>query len=326
MKRNELPALVAHADWSTTASKRWLACAQLDQHGIYHVQAPQPAGDIANLLIRLRQMADGGAVLLGFDFPIGLPIDYAQKAGINDFLTFLGVAGIPGSRWELFFLPAASPDEISLTRPFYPMRPGSARREHLLRALDMPRMNSLLRACERAYPGRRAAAPLFWTMGAQQVGKAAIHGWQEVIQPALRAGSPPLAIWPFSGRLHELLRPDTITAVETYPAEFYRRAGVRFLPPRQGKRSGKRVQVERAAAAAGLLDFARQNHATLTAELVEALYDGFGPAGDGEDRFDATVGLLGMIAVLRHPDQWGPPEDEAIHRIEGWIFGQARQG
>jgi hypothetical protein len=326
MKRNELPALVAHADWSTTASKRWLAWAQLDQSGIYLVQAPQPAGDTADLLTRLQEKAGGGATLLGFDFPIGLPIDYAQKAGIDDFLAFLDVAGTPGSRWEHFFLPAASPDEISLTRPFYPMRPGAARRKHLLRALDAPGVNFLLRACERAYPGRRAAAPLFWTMGAQQVGKAAIHGWQKVIQPALRAGHPPLAIWPFSGRLHELLRPGAIAIVETYPAEFYRRAGVRFIPPRQGKRSGKRVQVERAAAASGLLAFAKQNDAALTAELVEALYDGFGPASDGEDRFDAAVGLLGMIAVLRHPNQWDPPEDEVIHRIEGWIFGQARQG
>ena len=31
-------------------------------------------------------------------------------------------------------------------------------------------------------PGRRAAAPIFWTLGAQQVGKAAIAAWRELLQ------------------------------------------------------------------------------------------------------------------------------------------------
>jgi hypothetical protein len=50
------------------------------------------------------------------------------------------------------------------------------------------RRQRLRRQCERATPTRRAACPLFWTLGSNQVGKAAISGWQEVIAPAQRHG------------------------------------------------------------------------------------------------------------------------------------------
>ena len=42
--------------------------------GSYRVAAPCPTGDLASLLERLHQAAGPGeAVLVGFDFPIGLP-------------------------------------------------------------------------------------------------------------------------------------------------------------------------------------------------------------------------------------------------------------
>jgi hypothetical protein len=48
--------------------------------------------------------------------------------------------------------------------------------------------------------------------------------------------------------------------------------------------------------------------------------DGFGSGADGEDRFDALVGLIGMLEVLatgREPTVGPDP------RVEGWILGQA---
>ncbi|OGO13459.1 MAG: hypothetical protein A2029_00915 [Chloroflexi bacterium RBG_19FT_COMBO_47_9] len=49
---------------------------------------------------------------------------------------------------------------------------------------------------------------------------------------------------------------------------------------------------------------------------------GFGDFPDGEDRFDALVGLYGMINVVlgNHPS--GEPVPPHIYKIEGWIFGQ----
>jgi hypothetical protein len=149
----------------------------------------------------------------------------------------------------------------------------------------------------------RGAAPLFWTMGAQQVGKAAIHGWQEVLAPALRTGALDVAIWPFSGALHDLFRPGRVVIAETYPAEFYTHLGLTFA-----SKGGKRAREARAAHAPRLLAW-------------EAIADGFGRARDGEDRYDAAVGLCGMLNVVLGWRTAGDPEEEEIRKIEGWILG-----
>ena len=51
----------------------------------------------------------------------------------------------------------------------------------------------LLRRCERGGNGHKQACCLFWTLGGNQVGKAAIIGWRDVLAPALR-NSFPLAV------------------------------------------------------------------------------------------------------------------------------------
>ena len=47
----------------------------------------------------------------------------------------------------------------------------------------------------------------------------------------------------------------------------------------------------------------------------------FGARNDGEDRFDAVVGLLGMLDVVLGNLPSGEPEDDTT-RVEGWILGQ----
>ena len=80
-----LPALVAHADWSAHPAKRWMARAVLERGGRYLVQPPAPVGALDGLWARLEVDAPSGAILVGFDFPIGLPAAYAERAGIEDF-------------------------------------------------------------------------------------------------------------------------------------------------------------------------------------------------------------------------------------------------
>lgn len=87
----------------------------------------------------LALIAPGNSKLLGFDFPIGLPIAYASQAGIDDFRSFLPEFG--QGEWESFYLPATTPDEISLRRPFYPRRPGGTKQQHLIEALGVSSMN-----------------------------------------------------------------------------------------------------------------------------------------------------------------------------------------
>jgi hypothetical protein len=317
---SSFPNLIVHADWSTSPGKRWLARARLESDGRYLAYAPELAGELEGLLPRLRIRAgEGGATLVGFDFPIGLPLVYAQRAGITDFLAILPRLG--HEQWSQFYEPASSPAEIGIYRPFYPARAGNARQLHLIEGLQVTSIDDLRRRCERAHAQRRAACPLFWTLGAQQVGKAAISGWREAIAGA--NGMPGyVAIWPFSGILSELLEPGKVVVAETYPAEFYAHLGVGFAAHRQGQKSGKRSQRDRLANASRLLDWADRANVLVAPNLEAALRDGFGASLDGEDRFDAVVGLFGMINVILGFRPVGEPKDEAIRKIEGWILGQ----
>ena len=69
---------------------------------------------------------------------------------------------------------ADNADDISLTRPFYPRTyPKGRRQADLLGALGLKTMDELLRACDRKLR-QHAACSIFWTLGGNQVGKAAI--------------------------------------------------------------------------------------------------------------------------------------------------------
>ncbi|NNF11803.1 MAG: hypothetical protein HKN72_01165, partial [Gemmatimonadetes bacterium] len=130
-----LPALLAHADWGSHPKKRWMCVATQDDDGRYRVESPEPVGDATTLLRRLRERAGGETVVAGFDFPIGIPAAYAERAGIRCFLDLLPQLG--EGEWADFFTVASTPGDISLTRPFYPMRPGGTKQRHLTDALEV---------------------------------------------------------------------------------------------------------------------------------------------------------------------------------------------
>lgn len=297
-----------------------MACARLGGHGRYRADMPEPVGDLTTLFTRLRATAGAeGCVLLGVDFPIGLPLSYARRVGIDAFMDALPRFG--EGWWNGFYTVNTAPREISLHRPFYPARPGGARREHLAAALGMDSFDALLRRCEQPYPGRRAAAPLFWTLGGQQVGKAAISGWRDLLAPALRRGEGDLTLWPFAGPLPALCEPGRVVVAESYPAEFYGHLGVRF--PRES--GGKRAREGRRANGDVLLAWACNAGVDVAPAVAGAIRDGFGAAAEGEDRFDATVGLFGMLNVTLGRRPAGEVADPQVRRVEGWILGQAER-
>jgi hypothetical protein len=61
----------------------------------------------------------------------------------------------------------------------------------------------------------------------------------------------------------------------------------------------------------------------LAPKLVSEIRDGFGDDKFGEDRFDAVVGLFGMLAVLLNLRDAGAPQLPEVQRVEGWILGRA---
>lgn len=304
------PTHIYHADWGTDPSKRWLARAKLGLAGRYSAEAPRPVGDHTQLITSIR--TDIGAqdcALVGFDFPIGVPERYASAAGIEEFKSFLLALG--RGAWADFFTVSRTSSEISIHRPFYPFRPGGTQQAHMLKALGLQHIDHLRRQCERKQNGGNAACALFWTLGANQVGKGAIVGWRDVVAPALRADKN-VTLWPFDGTLVELLRPGKIVIAETYPAECY---GWFFSEPLRGK--GK-LEVRRGVGA-HLMSWARNSGVELATALREEIEVGF---PEGDDAFDSVVGLFGMIEVVTGKRQAGDPSENRIRKLEGWILGQ----
>lgn len=308
-----LPDRVIHADWSCHASKRWTACADLQPDGSYRLNCLKVVTDLAAFSDEIRSAGAARRTLLaGFDFVIGLPASYAGQIGCNHFLEFLTRLARP--EWRAFFEPAETPEQISLLRPFYPARPGSAREIHLMQGLGVSDFNALRRRCELARRDRRAASPLFWTMGSQQVGKATLHGWMNILLPALSEKT--VRIWPFCGEFTVLLESPGAILCETYPAEYYTGLGIDFRD-RSGKRAGKSSSLARADQASVLLAGARNLELLISRDLQSQIETGL-----GEDGFDALVGLLGMLQVLRGFRPGAAPHLPQIRNLEGWILGQ----
>lgn len=306
-----LPKLIVHADWGTDPGKRILATAALEGES-YRAEATRRAP--ADLLAGLRDQAEGGSALAGFDFPIGLPWAYAQQAGIQNFRDFLARL----SPEDPFFSPAAFQGEIDFDRPFYPAKPGGTKQAHLVDGLKVPDIDSLRRVCEWQTKDRRAACPLFWTLGGNQVGKGALSGWKEELLPALRHPGLDLKIWPFDGPLGDLLAGDRVAVVETYPGEVYHW----FSLPMGKAGKSKRNPAHRKECRTMLLAATDDLNVELTECLRFEIENGFGDAEKGEDSFDAFVGLLGMIAIVRGERKTELPRDDRILRVEGWILGQ----
>lgn len=221
-----------------------------------------------------------------------------------------------GSAASTFFEPAVEIGDISIDRPFYPQRPKGSKRQHLVDALALDRWEELFRVCERGTEDRSSASPLFWLVGAQQVGRAAIAGWRELIVPSVERED--VRLWPFDGDLDALAVEGQTVLLKTYPADVYRQLGA---IPGDG---GKRAQHGRAP----VCDALRAAVVRLGVQLTEAaeaeLNKAFGDRPDGEDRFDAFVGLVGMLTVLPGGRQPGLPAvaiDDAT-TVEGWILGQ----
>lgn len=310
-----LPSLIVHADWGSHSRKRWMASATLSGN-TYLVHPTEPVGDLGDFLNRVATRSDpAGSVLIGFDFPIGLPYTYAQRVGINDFSAAL--SGFGQDEWDRFFDVAQTPEQISLYRPFYPYRPGGTRRQHLLDKLGFSSIDELRRKCEKAPPLRRTAAPLFWTLGAQQVGKAALIGWRDVIVPGLEDATLDLVIWPFSGKMAELVSPGRVIITETYPAEYLHQ--LNLIDP--GSRFSKRNQGDRARAATVLHERTPSEGIAIHPDLECSMRDGFGSNTAGDDLFDAVIGLFGILQFFNGKRELHEPESDAIRHIEGWIFG-----
>ncbi len=301
--------IAAHADWSMDRRKRWVAVARRGAAG-WRMEAPMPVGDPATLAAAL--MAEGVPAVLGLDLPLGVPRGFAAGRTEAGFVPFLA-ARAGDAR---FFTVNPGLDGVGPHAPFYPARgiKGMTRAAHAA-ALGLDGSGALNRWCDRATATRPAGAPVFWTLGANQSGKAAITAWRDWLAPGLAAGAP-LDLWPFAGTLHGLLRAGRLTLAEVYPAEALRQLNLRLI-------GSKRAQPPRVALAEALLACMNALRVTPSPAMWATVREGFGADAAGEDRLDCTLGLLCLIAVLDGVRADTIPDDAMVRAWEGWVLGQA---
>lgn len=301
--------IAAHADWSMAPGKRWAAVARRDGAG-WRMEAPRLVGEPAGFAAALR--GEGLPAALGLDLPLGVPRHYAMQRPEAGFVEFLRARDGDAR----FFTVNETLASISLDAPFYPQRgvKGMTRAAHAA-ALGLPDTHALHRWCDRATPTRPAGAPPFWTLGANQSGKAAITAWRDWLAPALAADAP-LDLWPFHGPLHGLLRAGRLAVAEVYPAEALRQLGLKLA-------GSKRDQAARLGLAEPLRAVLDRRAVMPSADALAMIRNGFGADAAGEDRLDCTLGLLALIAVLDGARADVIPQDDMLRRWEGWVLGQS---
>jgi len=283
-----LPRGILTVDWGATAAKRQVCAASL-RGGRYTVDPPVSVADPASL-----ELPPG--VLAAFDCPLGFPAEYAALAGLRGFRDALHLLG--DGAFARFWEPSGAAADICVERPFYPSKPAGASRTELERALGAAAF--ALRRCDRA----TGAGPMFWLVGAKQVGRSCICVWRDVLQPRLDS----LSLWPFDGPMERLFAGGRPVVAEMYPAFLVRTLGVAVENKRDGlarKRAGKAI-VERVEG----VDIA---------PVRSLLLDGFGPSAAGEDAFDATVSAIALAKMLNEGAVPEPPDD--VRAVEGWILG-----
>ncbi len=130
-----------------------------------------------------------------------------------------------------------------------------------------------------------------------------------------------MAIWPFDGTLPDLLDGSgRVVVAETYPREIY----ASIDPP--AARWSKRRQSDRKQLATGILAWAETLRLIWHPDIRRSVLEGFSAGVNGEDEFDAVIGLLGMIGVITGDIQTGEPPTPSISTVEGWILGRTLKG
>jgi energy-coupling factor transporter ATP-binding protein EcfA2 len=306
-----LPDIIIAIDWSSQPSARSLTQVKLSlDSGSYEVdETPQVVLSPKTLINHFKaQTAVGAVVLVGFDFPIGLPRAYAVNLQLRNFRAALEEFD-KNLAWSQFYVPT---DHPTPHQPFSPSNPTSRlKRAELASAIGLTSDGDLLRLCDRRTATRYQAESVFYLRFAKQVGRSAIEGWQEIISPMRRE----VRIWPFDAPLAKLLLEPGLVITEIYPAEATTQLG---LPLGPGTGKSKRRREDRARCREILQAAAESSNIVLSQTVRQTIDGGF----ESEHHFDSFVALLSMVQVVQGKLPCDLPDDESVQSIEGWILGQ----
>lgn len=297
-----LPDTIIAADWSVDPRKRWRSTITHDGSG----WTLHPAERVGANLLRDAIADSGVRTLVGFDFPIGMPMAYAKCAGVDCFRTLLaGVGRAPP--WDRFW-ESVPPNEMpSVHRPVYPARnglKGTVKKATLALGLGVESVDLLRRRIDI----EQNAECIFWSLGAKQVAKGCFSGWREELQPALGT----VRLWPFDGDLPELLRDPGVTVAEIYPAAAMRRIGVSL----NGRKSDPNA---RRLASRALLCAIEHNSCATDRDAHSQIVAGF--AAENDDAFDACIAAVALLDVVNRYAPSDEPPVGVARQTEGWILG-----
>ena len=296
---------LAHADWSVHSSKRWICIATITPNDIT-VDAPRMVEEVASPERLITTLIDRhGATsrgVLGLDVCLGIPIAYAKVAGVDAFVPLLRQLGTPP--WHQWFDVAETVEQITVHRPFYPLKGGRKKMDDLVNALGLQSRDALRRHCDYdPLTGKRWGAPLFWTMGAAQVGKASLHAWEHVVQPALL--SPDVCLWPHQ---HTQLHTAQVIITEAFPTAYYRALNLQAGSKRDPTAHVKHLP--------SLQTWSLEHRVHIDPQIFELWHD----AHMEEDAFDSLIGCLGMIDAWLH-QRLNVHDDPLVRQVEGGIWG-----
>lgn len=313
--------LLAMLDWSASSpSKRQLAMARRDDTGRWRFASVRQLDALCapeTFVAWLDAQAGHCSALVGLDLALGSPQAWAARAGVTSFRELLLVAG--QGRWSELWKVADTIEEVRLERPFFPrVAKRGQTQQQLVDALGLDDAQALRRVCERPRQGLPSPCPLFWTVGANQVGKGTLVAWRALIKPALAC--PHVTLWPADGELDMLLeRPAARVLAEVYPADALAALGLSSALRAAG---GKRAPAARVVASRALSGWLAERDVQVDPALCHQLEAGFGAGASGEDAFDALVGLCGLLMLARGERAVVEPGVEVDRALEGWILGR----
>ena len=90
------------------------------------------------------------------------------------------------------------------------------------------------------------------------------------------------------------------------------------------KGRSKRRQSDRKIAGSKIIGWLERQNVNVIPNLKTKIIDGFGSGADGEDPFDAVIGLCGMMDVVLGNRSSGNELLSMDSDREGWIFGQQK--
>jgi hypothetical protein len=310
-------AAILCADWSKKPRRREVYAARIAERRVGRLAPPQGGWNLSRVLAaaeRLRQEL-GGALLVGFDAPIGVPRSYwsvfhTPRGAIEGlgsieeprFLDWLRARALEPP----FFEPVLEHSEWSAGTPFFhvPRKGLNAFVNHLLARHGV----EAFRGIDKLAKGK---SPFVASGIAGAPGGAVIDLWRGLGSLPAGLGQRP-GIWPFDGDL-DLLATNGVVLAEVYPLLAYAIAATEDRPVELQPLDVKKGRPDARVSFVGTL---------LAAEWPKRLgvsFEHVEMALASEDAFDAMVTVSALLRCALEGVPFSSARYE--HPVEGGILG-----